>query len=94
MVIALPASALWKVSIGRFGSSRLPKTSSRGHSDVLDLDTCWHDDRLEWYDPSTGRHIVTLEDERAARIQAESQIETAEGRIRELEEELRRLRGE
>ena len=54
----------------------------QGHSDVLDLDIRWHDGQLEWYDPATGRHIVTLDDERSARIQAET-------RVCELEEELR-----
>ena len=71
----------------------------QGHSDVLDLDIRWHDGHLEWYDPATGRHIVTLEEERAARIRAENRVadersraDEAEARVRELEEELRRLR--
>ena len=59
----------------------------QGRSDVLGLDIRWHDGQLEWYDPETGRHIPTLDDERAARIRAEA-------RNRELEEELRRLRGD
>ena len=54
---------------------------------MLGLDIRWHDGRLECFDPETGRHIVTLDDVRAARIRAEA-------RTRELEEELRRLRGE
>ena len=53
---------------------------------VLDLNIRWHDGRLEWYDPATGRHIVTFDDERAGRIQAEA-------RVQELEEEVQRLRG-
>ena len=71
----------------------------QGHSDVLDLDIRWHDGHLEWYEPATGRHIVTLEEERAARIRAENRVadersraDEAEARVRELEEELRRLR--
>ena len=40
----------------------------QGCSDVLGLDIRWHDGRLEWFDPETGPHIVTLNDERAARI--------------------------
>ena len=70
----------------------------QGHSDVLDLDIGWHDGHLEWYDPATGRHIVPLDDERAARTRAEnrvaderSRVDEAEARVRELEEELRRL---
>ena len=46
------------------------------------LDIRWHDGRLEWYDPATGQHIVTFEDERA-------RADAAENRVRELEEELR-----
>ena len=72
----------------------------QGRSEVLDLDIRWSAGRLEWYDPSTGRHIVTLDDERAARTTAESRADDeraarvrAEARIRELEEEVRRLRG-
>ena len=57
----------------------------QGHSDVLDLDIRWHDGQLEWFDPETGRHIVTLDDERA-------RADAAETRIRELEDEVRRLR--
>ena len=87
----------------------------QGRSDVLGLDLRWDDGQLEWYDPETGRHIATFDDERAARIQAETRVESAEARAfdervraederkarlraetrsRELEEELRRLRGE
>ena len=80
---------------------RLSEDTLQGHSDVLGLDIRWHAGRLEWYDPVTGRHIVTLgderaraESERAARVQAETRAESAEARARELEEELRRLRGE
>ena len=73
---------------------RLSEDTLKGHSDVLGLDIRWHDGQLEWYDPETDRHIVTLDDERAARIQAETRAERAEARNRELEEELRRLRGD
>ena len=73
----------------------------QGRSDMLGLDIRWHDGRLEWFDPQTGRHITTLDDERAradsertARIQAETRAADAEARARELEEELQRLRGE
>ena len=80
----------------------------QGHSEVLDLDIRWHDGRLEWFYPETGLHIPTLDDERAARIQAETRANEdrvranderaarikAEARNRELEEELQRLRGE
>ena len=80
---------------------RVSEDTWQGHSEVLGLDIRWSSGQLEWRDPSTGQRIVTLDDERAARIQAESQVEvsearaeTAEERVREIEEELRRLRGE
>ena len=57
----------------------------QGYSAVLNLNLRWNRGRLEWHDPDTGRHIATLEDERSARIEAETRVD-------ELEEELRRLR--
>ena len=69
------------------GIEQVADDTLQGRSDVLGLDIRWHDGRLEWYDPETGRHIVTFDDERAARLRAEA-------RNRELEEELRRLRSE
>ena len=72
----------------------------QGYSAVLDLYIRWHDGRLEWHDPATDRHIVTFDDERVGRIQAETRANDerearlrAESRVRELEEELRRARG-
>ena len=66
----------------------------QGRSDVLNLDIRWHDGRLEWYDPGTGRHIPTFDDERTRADSAREARLRAEARTRELEEELRRLRGE
>ena len=57
------------------------------HIRVLELDIRWHADQLEWFDSETGRHIVTSDDERAS-------ADAAESLVREIEEELRRLRGE
>ena len=79
----------------------------QGYSRALNLNLRWEEDRLVWHDPATGQPIATLEHERQARlleqemrIQAEARVEasdnradTAEARARELEEELRRLRG-
>ena len=62
-------------------------------SNVLDLDIRWHDSQLEWFYPETGRHIMTLDDERAARIHAKTHAAAAEAQACEREEELRRLRG-
>ena len=72
---------------------QLSDDTLQGYSTVLDLNIRWHDGQLEWYDPKTNRHIPTFEDERNARLQAETRAETAEARARELEAELRRLRG-
>ncbi len=86
---------------------QLSEDTLQGCSEVLGLNIRWHDGRLEWHDPETGRHIVTFEDERsradderaraeeerAGRIRAEAHRIQAESRVRELEEELRRLRG-
>ena len=73
----------------------------RGHSDVLDLDLCWENGTLRWYDPAAGRYLVTIPEERESRIaetaRADSEREAriaAEARNRQLEEELRRLRSQ
>ena len=67
-------------------TEQLSEDTYQGYSEVLDLNIRWHDGQLEWYNPATGRHIPTFDDERASRIEAEA-------RVHELEEELRRLRG-
>ena len=87
---------------------RLPDGTLQGYSPVLNLQLRWEAGQLRWHDPATGRHIVTLEDERAradhaetradyaeacARSEQETRIH-AEARARELEVELRRLRGQ
>ena len=80
---------------------------TQGYSAVLNLHLRWEQGRLAWHDPATGRHILTYDDQRAradnaedrvhqegeARIQAEARADSAEARIRELEEENQRLRG-
>ena len=57
----------------------------QGYSPALDLHIRWERGQLVWIDPATGRPIVTLEDEREARQQAEA-------RVRQLEAELHQLR--
>ena len=64
----------------------LPGGVLQGYSRALDLYLRWEAGRLAWHDPATGQPIATLEDERRGRLQAEA-------RNRELEEEVRRLRG-
>lgn len=81
----------------------LPDGSAEGYSAALDLKLRWHDGRLGWHEPNSGRHIATFEAERARAERAESRAEaananaeaerraraTAEARVRELEERLR-----
>lgn len=79
----------------------MPDGSLQGYSAILNVDVRWVDGHLVWYDPATGEPVATFESlrqafaeesealnrEREARIQAEA-------RIRELEDQIRRLRGE
>ena len=76
----------------------------QGYSAALNLHLRWERGELGLYIPATGLHIVTPEDERAARFRAEARADAAEtraeaerlaaaARIRQLEAELRRLRG-
>ena len=53
-----------------------------GYSAALNLIIRWERGQLAWYDPATGRHIVTFEDERAARIQAELRAGSVEAELR------------
>ena len=59
----------------------------RGGSDVLNLDPCRERGELRWYDPAARRYLPTFDDERAAR-------NAAEARVLDLEEQLRRVRGQ
>ena len=63
----------------------LPDDILQGYSQVLNLNIRWDHGQLGWLDPQTGREIPTFEQERESRLAAEAQV-------RELEEELRRLR--
>ena len=71
----------------------------QGYSTALNLNLRWERGELGWYDPATGRHISTFQDQWDARVQAEAQAESerearirAEARVRELEDQLRRFR--
>ena len=70
---------------------QLSEDTLQGYSEVLDLYLRWHDGQLEWYDPASGRHIVTFEDERTRADNERAGRIQAEARVRELEEEIRRL---
>ncbi len=68
----------------------------QGYSSALGLYIRWEHEELGWHDPATGQHIPTFEQERQARQQAEREHlrerqarQSAQARIRELEEELR-----
>ena len=64
----------------------LPDGRLQGYSHVLNLHIRWENGQLAWYDPDTGRHILTYEDQR-------DRADAAEARVRELEAELQRLQG-
>ena len=72
----------------------LPDGSLQGHSVILNLDLRWTDGQLAWYDPATGEPVATLESERRALAQEREARLQAEARVRELEEQIRQLRGE
>ena len=81
------------ISIAEF-----PDGSLQGYSLALNLNLSWENGQLLWHDPATGGPILTYEDQRdpvenehAARLR---ERESAEARVRELEEEIRRLRNQ
>ncbi len=59
----------------------------QGYSPVLNLIIRWDHGRLVWVDPATERPILTYEDQ-------ESRADQAEAKVRTLEEQISRLRGE
>ena len=69
-----------------------------GHSDSLNLDLCWEEGNLRFWDPVARIYLNTFADERAARsaaearaMEAEARAVEAEARARESQEKLRRL---
>ena len=66
----------------------------QGYSPMLHLYIRWERGELRWHDPVTGLHIATFEQERRARIQEREARLAAEARVRELEAELERRRGD
>ena len=56
------------------------------HSPTLNLDLCWDEGRLRYYDPAESRWLLNQDEEQSARL-------AAEARVAELEAELRRLGG-
>ena len=72
-----------------------PDGSVTSYSPALDLIFSWNEDvGFDLLDPLTLLSIDQIVTERAARLVAEAQVDTAEARIRELEEEIERLRSQ
>ncbi len=72
-----------------------------GYSEALGLSVCWVNRHLRFWDRGQRRYLPTpsemaaeLDSERSARLTAEARADTEAARARQLEEELRRLRGE
>ena len=92
----------------RFELRHEPDGMVWAHSPTLNLDLCWDNGQLRFYDPVAGRWLLTRMEEREARQAAESALQAAEAarqaaesarqaaeeRAAELEAELQRLRGE
>ena len=85
--VGLAGDRLVGSSYQPIGITQIGDGNSWGHSDILGLDICWEDGQLRWYDPAEGRYLLTFDEEAEARVAAEE-------RVRDLEAEVRRLRGE
>lgn len=70
----------------RIGLTTEPDGVLKGYSRSLRLWLCWQAGMLKFYDDRTSEYLTNLSEERTARRQAEA-------RVRQLEEELRRQRG-
>ena len=73
----------------------------RGYSEALGLYVCWEDGMLRFFDPGTESHLRSHNEDEARATSAEARAgtaearaEIAEARMAEMEDELRRLRGE
>ena len=71
-----------------------------GHSEVLNLDVCWDERLLRFYDPEAGRFLpvaeemqLEMDNTRLELDAARDRAEAAEAEARRLREELRRLQG-
>ena len=85
----------------RFELNREPDGIVWGHSPTLDLDLCWDNGRLRYYDRADRTYLMTHQQEHDARLEAQANSEAervarqaAETRVPELESELRRLRSD
>ena len=73
------------------GIVTVDETHYWGASEVLGLHPCWEERRLRWYDPAAKRYLPTYDEMVEERIAALDEREAAQARIRELEDEVRRL---
>ena len=63
---------------------KTPEGHYWGHSDSLNLDLCWEEGNLRFWDPVARIYLNTFTDERAARSAAEARAMDAEARVQEL----------
>ena len=57
---------------------RTDETHHWGHSEVLNLDVCWEEGELRWWDPVQKRYLRTQDEMDNDRITAEARADTAE----------------
>ena len=60
---------------------RLADGSLWGHSQVLNLDLCWEDGGLRWYDPAAQRYLDTYDEEADGRVEERVRRLLAEGEL-------------
>ena len=78
------------------GGVQFGESSYRGHSAARGLDLCWEDGQFRWYDPGSGRYLLTYDEVAGVaegRLTAERERDAALERVRELEAQVRRLQG-
>ena len=62
----------------RFGTRREPDGVVRGHSPLLDLDLCWQEGRLRFYDPAGGHWLENYAETATRAESAEARAHSAE----------------
>ena len=72
----------------------VPDDGLEGYSEALDLTLRWQTGGLGWHEPVDGRHISTFAEVRARADAEHAAYVCSERRVRELEVELRWLRGD